>query len=51
MLTPCKKYWPETNILTELRSCVAKSYGTARVKVRWNFSDEALWISDAPTNL
>jgi hypothetical protein len=28
-----------------------KSYGTALVKVRKNFSDEALWISDVPTNL
>jgi hypothetical protein len=28
-----------------------KSYGTTLVKVRWNFSDEALWISDTLTNL
>jgi hypothetical protein len=28
-----------------------KSYGTGLVRIRWKFSDEALWISDAPTDL
>src|ERR1035437_1788201 len=27
-----------------------KSYGTALVKVRWNFSDQALWIGLCPLN-
>jgi hypothetical protein len=39
------------NIKPEFTKLCPKSYGTALVKVRWNFSDEALWISDAPTNL
>jgi hypothetical protein len=27
-----------------------KSYGSALVRIRWKFSDEALWIRGLPTN-
>jgi hypothetical protein len=36
--------------LNPTKVCV-KSYGTALVKVRWSFSDKALYISDVSLNI
>jgi hypothetical protein len=46
-----KEVYKQHNTRYEALYVHTKSYGTALVKVRLNFSDEALWISDMPTNI